>query len=171
LAAFERGELDGNTTQAGAPMPGWAIALIAAGGLVFTVIPVVAILAAIAIPAYQNYMIRVQVAEGMVLSGSAKAAVDDFLDAHGSLPVDNGEAGLGDPDSLTGRYVGSVRVRNGSVIVTFGARANRAVAGDHLVFQPYGSRDMLHWRCGSPDIQAKYLPMTCRDQGDDGSAD
>jgi type IV pilus assembly protein PilA len=107
----------------------------------------------------------------MVLSGSAKAAVDDFLDAHGSLPVDNGEAGLGDPDSLTGRYVGSVRVRNGSVIVTFGARANRAVAGDHLVFQPYGSRDMLHWRCGSPDIQAKYLPMTCRDQGDDGSAD
>jgi uncharacterized RDD family membrane protein YckC/Tfp pilus assembly major pilin PilA len=171
LAAFERGDLDGNTTQAGAPMPGWAIALIVVGGLFFTVIPVVAILAAIAIPAYQNYLVRAQVAEGMTLSGSAKAAVGDFLGARGSLPVDNAEAGLADPDALTGRYVSSVQVQNGSVIVTFGGRANRAVAGDHLVFQPYGRRDALHWRCGSPDIQERYLPMTCRDRGDDVPVD
>jgi uncharacterized RDD family membrane protein YckC/Tfp pilus assembly major pilin PilA len=166
LAAFERGELDGNAPQVGAAMPGWAIALIAVGGLFFTVIPVVAILAAIAIPAYQNYLVRAQVAEGMTLSGGAKVAVGDYLNAHGSLPVDNAEAGLADPGALTGRYVSSVQVQNGSVVVTFGDRADRVVAGDHLVFQPYGSRDMLRWRCGSPDIQAKYLPRACRDRGD-----
>ena len=65
LVAFERGELDGNAVRAGSPMPGWAIALIAVGGLFFTVVPVIAILAAIAIPAYQNYLVRSQVAEGM----------------------------------------------------------------------------------------------------------
>jgi uncharacterized RDD family membrane protein YckC/Tfp pilus assembly major pilin PilA len=171
LAAFERGDLDGNATQVGAPMPGWAIALIVVGGLFFTVIPVVAILAAIAIPAYQSYLVRAQVAEGMTLSGSARAAVGDYLGAHGSLPVDNSEAGLADPDALTGQYVSSVRVQNGSVVVTFGGHANRVVAGDHLVFQPYGSRDAMHWRCGSPDIQAKYLPTSCRDRSDDESAD
>jgi uncharacterized RDD family membrane protein YckC/Tfp pilus assembly major pilin PilA len=171
LAAFERGDLDGDTAQVGAAMPGWAIGLIVVGGLFFTVVPMVAILAAIAIPAYQNYLVRAQVAEGMTLSGSAKAAVGDFLGARGSLPVDNAEAGLADPDALTGRYVSSVQVQNGSVIVTFGGRANRAVAGDHLVFQPYGRRDALHWRCGSPDIQERYLPMTCRDRGDDVPVD
>lgn len=171
LAAFERGDLDGSTAQAGAPMPGWAIALIAVGGLFFTVVPVVAILAAIAIPAYQNYLVRAQVAEGMSLSGSAKIAVSEFVGARGSLPVDNAEAGLADPDTLTGQYVTSVQVQNGSVIVTFGGRANRAIANDHLVFQPYGGIHAMQWRCGSPDIQAKYLPVACRDRGGVDSAD
>lgn len=171
LVAFERGELDGNPAQAGAPMPGWAIALIVVGGLFFTVVPVVAILAAIAIPAYQNYLIRAQVAEGMTLSGGAKVAVSEYLGARGALPADNTAAGLADPDTLTGQYVSSVEVQNGNVIVTFGGRANRAVAGDHLVFQPYGSRDAMQWRCGSPDIQVKYLPLTCRDRSDVISTD
>jgi uncharacterized RDD family membrane protein YckC/Tfp pilus assembly major pilin PilA len=166
LAAFERGELDGRAAQAGAAMPGWAIALIAVGGLFFTLVPVVAILAAIAIPAYQNYLIRTQVAEGMTLSGSAKVAVGEYLGARGSLPADNTAAGLADPDTLNGQYVSSVQVQNGSVIVTFGGRANRTVAGDHLVFQPYGSREAMQWRCGSPDIQARYLPLACRDHSD-----
>lgn len=171
LAAFERGDLDGNAARAGAAMPGWAIALIAVGGLFFTVVPVVAILAAIAIPAYQSYLIRTQVAEGMTLSGSAKVAVGEYLGARGSLPVDNAEAGLAAADTLTGQYVSSVQVQNGSVIVTFGGRANRLIAGDHLLFQPYGSRNAMQWRCGSPDIQAKYLPLACRDRGDAVSAD
>jgi len=166
LVAFERGELDGNSVRAGAGMPGWAIALIAAGGLFFAVIPVVAILAAIAIPAYQNYLIRTQVTEGMVLSGSAKIAVGQYLGTRGALPADNAAAGLSDADTLSGRYVSGVQVQNGSVVVTFGVRANRLIAGDHLVFQPYGSSNALQWRCGSPDIQAKYLPVTCRDPGD-----
>ncbi|MDE2225022.1 MAG: RDD family protein [Xanthomonadaceae bacterium] len=166
LAAFERGDLDRGAAQAGAAMPGWAIALIAVGALFFTVVPVVAILAAIAIPAYQTYLVRAQVAEGMTLSGGAKVAVGEYLGARGSLPADNTAAGLADPDTLNGQYVSSVQVQNGSVIVTFGGRANQAVAGDHLVFSPYGSRGAVQWRCGSPDIQAKYLPLACRDRSD-----
>jgi len=57
------------------------------------------------------------------------------------------------------------------VIVTFGGRANRSIAGDHLLFQPYGSRNAMQWRCGSPDIQTKYLPLACRERGGAVSAE
>lgn len=166
LAAFERGDLDGNAALAGSGMPGWAIGLIVVAACFFMVIPVLAILAAIAIPAYQNYLIRAQVAEGVTLARGAETAVAGYLGSSGSLPADNAAAGLADADTLSGRYVSSVQVQNGSVIVTFGDRASQTIAGDHLVFQPYGSSHAMQWRCGSPDIQAKYLPLTCRQGGD-----
>jgi uncharacterized RDD family membrane protein YckC/Tfp pilus assembly major pilin PilA len=171
LAAFERGELDGSVAQAGAPMPGWAIALIAVGGLFFAVVPVVAILAAIAIPAYQNYLIRAQVAEGMTLSRGAETAVSEYFSNQGNLPADNQAASLPAPESLSGKYVDSVEVRRGEIIVTFGTRANPAIAGEHLVLEPQGDTTIVAWKCGSPDIQAKYLPMTCRNRNNADSAD
>ncbi|HEX5961441.1 MAG TPA: RDD family protein [Rhodanobacteraceae bacterium] len=164
LAAFERGEIDGNAAPVGTAMPGWAVALIVVGALFFMVIPVVAIMAAIAIPAYQNYLVRAQVAEGMALAAGAKVAVAEYTSNHGSVPVDNTAAGLSDPDTISGRYVRSVQVENGEVVVTFGDRANQAIAGEHLVFKPYGSRDDVRWRCGSPEIEVKYLPQACRDE-------
>ncbi len=162
LAAFERGELESDAAAQGSGMPGWAIALIAIGGLFITVIPVIAILAAIAIPAYQNYLIRAQVAEGMQLAQGAKTAVVEYVENSGSVPSDNAAAGLTDPDAISGQYVTSVEVKNGSVFVTFGGKANSLIAGDHLVFSPYGSRDLVRWHCTSPDIKMQYLPSTCR---------
>ncbi|HKV65493.1 MAG TPA: pilin, partial [Rhodanobacteraceae bacterium] len=55
-------------------------------------------------------------------------------------------------------------------LVAMGARAV-IVKGGHMEFQPDGSRGGMHWRCGSPDIQAKYLPLACRDRSDVDSAD
>jgi uncharacterized RDD family membrane protein YckC len=162
LAAFERGELESNAAAQGSGMPGWAIALIAIGGLFISVIPVIAILAAIAIPAYQNYLIRAQVYEGMTLAQGAKTAVVEYVENSGSVPSDNAAAGLNDPDMINGKYVSSVEVKNGSVVVTFGGNANSLIAGDHLVFEPYGSRDLVRWHCASPDIKMQYLPPTCR---------
>lgn len=163
LAAFERGELEGDATpQVGSGMPAWAIALVAVGGLFVTVIPVIAILAAIAIPAYQNYLIRTQVAEGVALAEGARTAVAEYVANADRVPLDNAAAGLSDPDTISGQYVSSVRVENGSVVVTFGGKASRLIAGDHLVFKVYGSRNAVQWHCSSPDIQVKYLPAVCR---------
>ncbi len=164
LDAYTRGELDASTVPPGARtgMPGWAIALIVVGVGVCVLAPV-AILAAIAVPAYQNYLVRTQVAEGQVLAGTAKAAVDAYVANTGNVPRDNGAAGLSAPDSLHGRYVSGVQIDNGSVIVTYGRAADGAIAGDHLVFKPYGSRDAVKWRCSSSDIKVRYLPVVCRD--------
>lgn len=167
LERIERGApLSPGASAAG--MPGWAIALIVVGACCFLIVP---ILAAIAIPAYQNYLVRAQVAEGMVLAGNAENAVVQHVSRDGTLPTDNAAAGLADPYAIKGRYVTSVRIDNGIVSVTFGNRANLAIANDHLVFQPYGSSNAMQWRCGSPDIQAKYLPLACRERSDAVSTD
>jgi uncharacterized RDD family membrane protein YckC len=163
LAAFERGEFEGNTAVQGSGMPGWAIALIVIAACFFMVIPVIAILAAIAIPAYQNYLIRAQVDEGMLLAQGAKTAVVKYVEKSGAVPSDNAAAGLADPEAINGQYVTGVEVKNGSVVVTFGAGADSAIAGDHLLFKPYGSRNLVQWHCTSPDIRMQYLPVTCRE--------
>lgn len=165
LDAFERGGQDAGATAASARagMPGWAIALIVAGACFFLIVPVIAIMAAIAIPAGQSYVVRTQVTEGLVLADAAKVAVDEYVAKTGNVPRDNAAAGLSDPAAIHGRYVASVEVDNGSVIVTYGDGASQAIAGDHLVLKPYGSRDSVQWRCGSPDIKVKYLPAACRD--------
>ncbi len=156
----------GDATGPGIPrsgMPGWAVALIVIAAGFFMVVPVLAIMAAIAIPAYQNYLIRAQVSEGMSLAGGAKMAVAEHVAGSGALPVDNTSAGLPGPEAIRGKYVRSVQVRNGEVVVTFGRDANSLIAGEHLVFKPYGSRDAVRWHCTSPDIRVKYLPSSCRD--------
>lgn len=162
LEALERGEPTGQGVPASG-MPGWAIALIAIGGFFFMVIPIVAILAAIAIPAYQNYLIRAQTFEGVVLARGAEAAVAKHLSMTGSLPDDNAATGLAAPDSIDGKYVESVEIRQGTIVVTFGNNANRIIGGDHLVLVPQGGTSITGWKCGSPDIKVKYLPSACRD--------
>lgn len=162
LATFEQhGFEPGAPAVPRAGMPGWAIALIVAGVCFFMLLPA-AILAAIAVPAYQNYLIRTQVAEGQALADRAKMAVDGYVARTGRVPPNNGAAGLSAPSSIRGSYVTDVAVVGGGIIVTYGGRASSAIAGDHLVFEPSGGRNAVQWRCSSPDINAKYLPASCR---------
>ena len=92
------------------------------------VVAIIGILAAIAIPAYQDYTIRAQVSEGLNLSGGAKAAVTEFFQDRGSMPTDNDEAGLADADTeIQGKYVSSVEVTNGVIEVTYGNDAHQVI--------------------------------------------
>lgn len=162
LAAWDRGE--GEAVAGGARsggMPGWAVALIVVGVLFLAIAPL-AILAAIAVPAYQSYLIRSQVAEGVSLADGAKIAIVQYVGEHGALPADNLAAGLPAPASVAGRYVSSVRVEDGQVVVTFGDHADRQITGKHLVLKPSGSIDHASWNCASPDIRDRYLPSACR---------
>ena len=79
------------------------------------VVAIIGILAAIAIPAYQDYTIRAQVSEGLNLSGGAKAAVTEFFQDRGLMPTDNTEAGLAASDEIVGKYVAFVEVTGGVI--------------------------------------------------------
>lgn len=142
-------------------MPGWGIALIVVVG-VFVLLPVAAILAAIAIPAYQGYAVRNEIAQGLDLTERARSLVAEYIGQRGALPDDNKALGLPKPEAIHARYVSSVRVIGGKVVVTYGNDANMLIRGGHVVIAPVGNAAALHWQCSSPDIRDRYLPEGCR---------
>lgn len=143
---------------------------------------VVGILAAIAIPAYQDYTIRAQVTEGLNLASQVRASVAESYAARGALPRDRRAAGLPpSADATAGQYVESIDVSNGQIRVTYGNAAHAKLRGNTLTMTPYriAGRD-LGWACGyaviptgggslvpeaslaSTTIEPKYLPSACR---------
>lgn len=132
------------------------------------VVAIIAILAAIALPAYQDYVIRSQVSEGAVLADGAKTAVAEFYSNRGTAPTSNADAGLAAAASITGKYVSQVAVgANGVITATYSStaprRANNTINSSTLVFTPsFGATaGSTVWTCSSA-IAPKYLPTICR---------
>ncbi len=84
-----------------------------------TVISIIAILAAIAIPQFSSYREKAYTAEGYVLGGDIRKDIQEFYDHTGRFPKDNAEAGLPDPGNLRGKYVQGIAVRNGAFDISF----------------------------------------------------
>jgi len=133
------------------------------------VVAIIGILAAIAIPAYQDYTIRAQVSEGLSLTGGAKAAVSEFYQDQGTWPTDNNDAGLEASGSISGRYVASVGVGNadGIITVTYGAAAptNNNIRGATVTLTGTDNTGSISWQCQGGNIlggEPKWLPAACR---------
>jgi type IV pilus assembly protein PilA len=135
------------------------------------VVAIIGILAAIAIPAYQDYTIRAQVSEGLVLASGAKTAMAEFYSQTGRFPTGTGaneSLGLEDPTDILGSYVSAVNAgigTDGGVIeVTYGRGVNAQVDGDQLNISAVTSAGSMRWTCtpGTTAIDSKYLPTNCR---------
>ena len=118
------------------------------------VVAIIGILAAIAIPAYQDYTIRAQVSEGLSLAAAAKASVTESFNDSGEAPADRAAAGMtADAIDTSGKYVTEVEVANGTIIVTYGNDANAVLANQTLALTPYESADLsITWQCGLSDV-------------------
>jgi type IV pilus assembly protein PilA len=150
------------------------------------VVAIIGVLAAIAIPAYQDYTIRAQVTEGLNMATHAKVPIMDAFLNNGVAPQNRLVAGLSENKTDTvGKYVSSVDIDNGVLIVTFGNDANVLISGLTLRLTPYqtGERGVV-WRCAGspiepsvelmgtgtssaaeyepPEIPPAYLPSSCR---------
>ncbi len=129
------------------------------------VVAIIAILAAIAIPAYQDYLIRAQVSEGTNLADGAKAAVWDFVSNTGRFPKNNASAGLPSEASIGGTYVSTVDVTGGLITATFAKKANVALTAsshDAFVLSPWTQGGSILWSCTRSTVSPKYLPSSCR---------
>jgi type IV pilus assembly protein PilA len=129
------------------------------------VIAIIGILAAIAIPAYQDYTVRSKVSEGLNLSGAAKLAVSEVYDALGVLPATQASYGLPAAGSISGNYVSSVAVANGLITVTYtaavGGTPNQG-GSDILIRPDVTSGGSVKWQCTGGSILTKYRPANCR---------
>lgn len=128
------------------------------------VVAIIAILAAIALPAYQDYTIRAQVSEGAALMGGAKIAVTDFWSERGRFPASNSSAGLSSPTAITGSYVTQVEVgTGGSITASYGKKANSKIGGGTCTITPADQGGSVSWAgtCNNT-VQAKWRPAAFR---------
>lgn len=145
------------------------------------VVAIIGILAAIAIPAYQDYIVRAQTTEAFSLASFVKPKIVDYYRRFGRFPSDNRAAGLPSAGSIIGHYVGSVKVDGGAIDVRFRDKdINRALQGQVLSLRPLvvkGSPESpMAWACGGADapsgmepvgedrttLKATLLPSSCR---------
>ncbi len=152
------------------------------------VVAIIGILAAIAIPAYQDYTIRAQVSEGLTMSADLQAAIAETMAQTGVWPADLEAIGLDAADIKAGKYVTGIVIDTGTIVVTYGDQANARIDGETLSIKPYVNDNLdLVWVCangaepadagivdtdadgtasGAQDVSAgmldKFMPAACR---------
>ncbi|HGO7321003.1 TPA: pilin [Neisseria meningitidis] len=145
------------------------------------VIAIVGILAAVALPAYQDYTARAQVSEAILLAEGQKSAVTEYYLNHGTWPKNNTSAGVASSSTIKGKYVKEVTVANGVITATMlSSGVNKEIQGKKLSLWAKRQDGSVKWFCGLPvtrnannaitaangtdKIDTKHLPSTCRDE-------
>ncbi|HFC6226025.1 TPA: pilin [Neisseria meningitidis] len=152
------------------------------------VIAIVGILAAVALPAYQDYTARAQVSEAILLAEGQKSAVTEYYLNHGKWPSDNSAAGVASSSTIKGKYVAGVKVEKGVITATMlSSGVNKEIQGKKLSLWAKRQDGSVKWFCGQPvtrtgtgtnsddvtadsdkKIETKHLPSTCRDDSSTG---
>ncbi|WP_127250580.1 pilin [Neisseria meningitidis] len=149
------------------------------------VIAIVGILAAVALPAYQDYTARAQVSEAILLAEGQKSAVTEYYLNHGEWPANNSSAGVASSATdIKGKYVQSVTVANGVITAQMASsNVNNEIKSKKLSLWAKRQNGSVKWFCGQPvardatatdadvtaasdttaNIDTKHLPSTCRD--------
>ncbi len=123
------------------------------------VIAIIAILAAIALPAYQNYTIRSKVSEAILAGDACKTSVAEYYQSQGTLPAGLSASGC---TNSTSPYVSSLGVTTGTITVAVSSATG--TTGDYILKPDTskGTAAPISWNCTTSSVPAQYLPAICR---------
>ena len=130
------------------------------------VVAIIGILAAIALPAYQDYTTRTKVSEGLTLAAAARTAVAEHRMTVNEWPATSAAAGYTTPET---KYVTSISINQGIITITYNGSEVGLASDDTLVLSPISATGgAIDWSCGykaggaGTSVDAKYLPANCR---------
>jgi type IV pilus assembly protein PilA len=144
------------------------------------VIAMISILATMALPSYQDRIIRTQIEEALQLSGMAEEEISVYYQFHQTLPADNAVLGLPEPEVIVGNYVTALKITDGVIHITLGNRANNNIRGKVISVRPAivpsSSKIPIAWVRGlasvpngmtvlgenQTDLLPRHLPMAYR---------
>jgi type IV pilus assembly protein PilA len=144
------------------------------------VVAIIGILATMAVPSFQDRVIRSQVNDSLAMVDFVKQSVSGQYAKSGTLPKDNNSAGLPPHDRIVGNFVSDVVVRDGAITITYGSLSNKFLAGKKLTLRPAVVKGYnkvpVAWVCGlaavpgkmsvnggnETDLPGQYLPIDCR---------
>ncbi|MDN3501389.1 pilin [Psychrobacter sp. 5A.1] len=126
------------------------------------VIAIIGILAAIALPAYQDYTKRARVSEALSLAGGAKTAVTEFYSSNNVWPANNASAGLPTDTDISGNSVTSVTVATGKITVVVNDKIQKGTTNNTVVLSPSANAGSVEWSCTGSTLDDKFLPSECR---------
>ena len=144
------------------------------------VIAIIGIMATLALPSYQDRVIRTQVQESVAFVEFAREAVQTFYATTHRMPVDNAQAGLPAATQIIGNYITQVEIEQGAINVQFGNRSNSSIIGKWVTLRPgavtAAKKVPISWLCGTAhpvdgltysgsnrtDLGAEILPIECR---------
>ena len=144
------------------------------------VVAILGILITVAMPTYQDRIIRTQVGEAVAFAHLARTSIAEDYKRHQRFPKSNAEAGLPDAEKIVGAYVTRLDVRDGAIHVTLGHRINKNAEGKVVSFRPGAVAGApvvpLSWACGNATLPEAlkmagknettltpmFLPVDCR---------